>query len=389
MTLRNSYKLLILSGLIIFIFALVLNFSACETRDRVIKIGNQTVLSGEYRALGLDQNISASIAVSELCPVEIGGFSYKIDLISRDDEGDPEKAFLVAQELVEQDVSAVIGSAFNGTTKVSIPVYEEYNIPIVTPSAHGEELSRVGNNFFRMVINNQQRVENIASFLINQKPQKLIIIDNRSEYSVNLVDYLVETLNNQNLEVSRRYSLDFASEGYDVITENLILDKPDLIFACVEYDQLANLVNKVREAGIEARFVTEELGMNDQISVLADAKNLEGLLAVIADPPSVARYTEEEKAVDFWRKYSSYVEKMDLEEDLNPGKYAPYSYDAVYIIINAMKKANSTLPEDFMDELKAISYDGVVGNIQFDSNGNRVSPPSTVFVFTNGLWARY
>ncbi|MGM0365117.1 MAG: branched-chain amino acid ABC transporter substrate-binding protein [Actinomycetota bacterium] len=389
MSFKKRDGFFVLFSLTFLIIALLLNLSACETRERVIKIGNQTILSGEYEAFGLDQKISAGIAVSELSPVEIGGFSYKINLISRDDEGDPEKAFLAAQELVEQDVAAVIGSAFNGTTRVSIPVYGEYNIPILTPSAHGEELSRVGDNFFRMVINNNQRVENIAGFLINQNPQKLVVIDNRSEYALNLVDYLGDVLNDRELEVYKRYSMDFNSEGYDILAENLVLDNPDMIFACMEYDQLAALIDKAREAGVDGRFVTEELGMNDQISVLADSKNLEGLLAVIADAPPVARYTDDKKAVDFWRKYNAYTAKMDMEEDINPGKYAPYTYDAVNIIISSMKKANSILPGDFMDELWGISYDGVVGHIEFDSNGNRIDPPSTVFVFTNGLWARY
>ncbi len=388
MKFNNCTRFFILFSSIIIIFVLMVNFSACETRERIIKIGNQAPMSGEYESLGLDQKISASIAVSELSPVEIGGFRYKIELISRDDEGDPERAFLTAQDLVEQDVAAVIGAAFNGTTKVSIPVYEEYNIPILSPSAHGEELSRAGNNFFRMVINNHQRVENIADFLISQNPQDLVIIDNRSEYSLNLSDYLMEILADRNFPVSRRYSMNFAEEGYDVLVENLLLDSPDLIFACVEYDQLASLIRNAREADINARFVTEEMGMSDQVSVLADQQYLEGLLAVIAEPPSIARYTEDRKAVDFWRKYTNYTSRMDIEEEISPGMYAPYSYDAVNIIINAMKRANSVNPIDVLGELREISYDGVVGHIEFDSNGDRLEPPSTVFVFSKGVWTR-
>ncbi|MDZ7837204.1 MAG: branched-chain amino acid ABC transporter substrate-binding protein [Actinomycetota bacterium] len=358
--------------------------------ERVIKIGNQAALSGDYEVLGFDQTVSASIAVAELSPVEIGGFTYKIDLVSKDDQGDPEKAFLVAQELAELDVSAVIGSTFNGTTKVSIPVYQEYRIPLITAYAQGDDLSGLGDNFFRMVISNQQRVENIANVLVNQlKPEKLILIDNRSEYSANLVDYLAQLLREQGVEITRRYSIDFSTEGYEIIAENLLLDKPDYIFACTEYDQLASLITKAREAGIDSSFVTDELAMDDQISVLADPEVLEGLIAIVSEPPTIARFTENKKAVDFWYKYTDYAETMDNELATEPGKYAPYAYDAVNIVIAAMKKANSIMPMDYMDELKSISYDGVVGHIEFGDNGNRLDPASTLFKYTNGAWARY
>ncbi|MBU4292464.1 MAG: hypothetical protein KJ770_00235 [Actinobacteria bacterium] len=72
-----------------------------------------------------------------------------------------------------------------------------------------------------------------------------------------------------------------------------------------------------------------------------------------------------------------------------PGPYAPYSYDSLYLIIEAMKRSNSILPEYFMEELKKTSYDGIVGNIKFNSNGDRVDPPSTIFIMKNGDWVRY
>ena len=131
-----------------------------------------------------------------------------------------------------------------------------------------------------------------------------------------------------------------------------MLDTPDYIFCCAEYDQLANLITKDREASINSVFVTDEVAMDDQIGVLASSENLEGLIAVVSDPPSIARFTEDKKAIDFWYKYTDYTETMEQELSKEPGRYAPYSYDAVQVLLAAMKKANSILPQDFMDELK-------------------------------------
>jgi ABC-type branched-subunit amino acid transport system substrate-binding protein len=129
------HKVVFLSASILLAFILLFNFSACESKEKVIKIGNQSVLSGEDKFYGEDQLISLSMAAAELSPVRIGGFDYTIELVTKDDEGNAEKAFLIAQEFVAENAVAVIGSTFNGTTKSSIPVYSELNIPFITPSA--------------------------------------------------------------------------------------------------------------------------------------------------------------------------------------------------------------------------------------------------------------
>jgi branched-chain amino acid transport system substrate-binding protein len=54
-----------------------------------------------------------------------------------------------------------------------------------------------------------------------------------------------------------------------------------------------------------------------------------------------------------------------------------------------MKETNSILFEDFSEGLKKISFEGVTGHIQFNSNGDRLDPESTVFIMKNGDWVRY
>lgn len=383
---RHIFVILFLLLVLLFSF----NFTACEPKERIIKIGNQAVLSGDYKFYGEDQFISIKLAAYELSPVRIGGFEYSIDVITKDDEGNVEKAYLVSKELIDEGALAVVGSTFNGTTKVSIPVYMEYNIPVISPSAQETELSRVGENFFRPIINNKQKIENIAFFIKDQvTPQKLVMLDNRSEYSSKLVDFLGEMLEDIEVVVLKRYSFDFISEDIDLLAENLLLDEPDAIFLCADYDEVSSFLSKIREIGITSTVITEELAMDERISLLTAKEDLEGLVAIVPEPPSLAKYSEDAKAVDFWRKYNDFVKKVESIDIEQPGPYASYSYDSVYILVDAMKKANSIIPDDFIKELRNISYDGVTGHIEFDSNGDRVNPPSTVFIVRDGSWVRY
>lgn len=385
-----KYSFFLLS--LIFILFSLFSFAACDNKEKVIKIGNQAVLSGEDSFYGRDQTVSMEIALSELSPVRVGGYDYRIELVTKDDEGNAEKAFLIAQEYVEENVSAVVGSTFSGTTKASLPVYAEYNIPLVTPSAQGLEIQSGYDNFYRMIINNSQKIENIANFLLEDiKPEKLILIDNTEEYSVKLVDHIIEIFESRKAAFAKRYSVSFDQEQYSVLAENILIDEPDAVFFCANYNEVALLLTKSRELGVTCGFFTEELGMDNGIIALASKEDIEGLIAIVPQPPQLAKYSEDKKAVEFWRKYNDRIKKSESEESnfTGPGLFAPYAYDAFYILVDAIKKANSASPEDFKDELKATSYDGVTGKIEFNSNGERIDPQSTFFIMKNGDWIRF
>ncbi len=382
-----------------FIF-LIINLPACDSKEKIIKIGNQAVFTGDDKFYGQDQTISLKLAASELSPVKIGGFEYKIEIINKDDEGNAEKAFLVAQEFTEERVTAVIGSVFNGTTKVSIPVYSDSNIPIISPSAQGEDIAIGFNNFYRMIINNSQKIENIEKFIYeNIKPTKLVLIDDNTEYGVKLIDHLIEIFKSKNVEFYKRYSVEYDDKEYATLAENLLIDEPDYVFFCGDYTSLSSLITKARQININCGFITEELCMNDNILSTTDKSYLEGLIAIVSAPPELARYSENKKTIEFYRKYNDYLDKIEDEQikselvkngvNNGPGPFAPYSYDALYVLIESMKKANSILYEDFSDFLKKTSFDGVTGHIEFNSNGDRLNPLSTVFLIKNGDWVRY
>ena len=225
--LNRTLRLFIMVLIVFILIYFLVNLGACETRERVIKIGNQAVLSGKYRSFGEDQMVSIKLASSKLSPVRIGGFDYEIEVVTKDDEGNPEKAFLAAQEMVNEEVACAIGSTFSGTTEVSVPVYEEYGIPVISPSAQKTEISKMGNTFFRIVMNNKQKIENIADFIKNEiKPQKLMLISNKEEDSIKLVDYLREVLSNYGIETPKPMSIKISEEDVTVIAENLLIEGP-------------------------------------------------------------------------------------------------------------------------------------------------------------------
>ena len=63
---------------------------------------------------------------------------------------------------------------------------------------------------------------------------------------------------------------------------------------------------------------------------------------------------------------------------------APYSYDAVMTLVDAMQKAGSADPAKYLPQLASIKHKGVTGNIAFDKNGDLIDGTLTLYTYRNG-----
>jgi ABC-type branched-subunit amino acid transport system substrate-binding protein len=76
---------------------------------------------------------------------------------------------------------------------------------------------------------------------------------------------------------------------------------------------------------------------------------------------------------DFKKKY-----KTDAPAE------APYSYDAVMVIADAMVKAGSADPKKYAKVLTGVgSFEGVTGKIAFDENAGSKTSPLTIYMHTS------
>jgi branched-chain amino acid transport system substrate-binding protein len=130
------------------------------------------------------------------------------------------------------------------------------------------------------------------------------------------------------------------------------------------------LLKQGRELGIKAVFSFGDGACTDKMKELAgDAA--EGLLCSQAGiPPQAAS----KKFLDAYKK----------KFNADPILYAPFTYDATNLLIEAMKKANSTDPKAYLPELQKISFSGSTGSIGFDDKGDRKDAEITIFTMKGG-----
>jgi branched-chain amino acid transport system substrate-binding protein len=64
--------------------------------------------------------------------------------------------------------------------------------------------------------------------------------------------------------------------------------------------------------------------------------------------------------------------------------YSPYTYDATFVLVDAMKRANSVDPKVYTKELPKTNYKGVTANIAFEPNGELKNAATTLYTYKDG-----
>jgi branched-chain amino acid transport system substrate-binding protein len=64
--------------------------------------------------------------------------------------------------------------------------------------------------------------------------------------------------------------------------------------------------------------------------------------------------------------------------------YSPFTYDATFVLVDAMKRADSTDPKVYTAKLIETNLKGVTSNIQFEPNGELKNAATTLYVYKDG-----
>lgn len=101
-----------------------------------LKLGLVGPLTGPSSDFGVPMANGVRLAVDEINAV--GGYLGRpLQLVVKDDKGDPETGRKVAQELLAEGVSATIGFCNTGVAMRALDVFQEGKVPLIVPCATG------------------------------------------------------------------------------------------------------------------------------------------------------------------------------------------------------------------------------------------------------------
>ncbi|WP_206950762.1 branched-chain amino acid ABC transporter substrate-binding protein [Trinickia acidisoli] len=331
--------------------------------DEIVKIGHVAPLTGQIAHLGKDNENGARLAVEEINKkgLVINGQKVTLQLDAQDDAADPRTATQVAQKLVDDHVVAVVGHLNSGTTIPASKIYSDAGIVQISPSATNPQYTLQGfKTTFRVVATDAQQGPALANYAAKQlKLKKVAIVDDATAYGQGLANEFEKTAKSLGMQVLSHDATNDKAVDFRAILTKIKGEGPDAIMYGGMDATGGPFAKQAKQLGIKAKILAGDGVCTDQLSTLAgDATD-----NIVCSEAGKSLEKMGDAGKNFEAKYQK---RFGVPIQI----YAPFTYDAVYIIVDAMKRANSTDPAKILAAMPSTNYNGVIGNVQFDEHGD-------------------
>ena len=341
----------------------------------IVKLGHVAPMTGPQAHLGKDNENGAVLAIEELNAqgMEIGGAKIKFELLAEDDQADPKQGSIVAQKLVDAKVNGVIGHLNSGTTIPASKLYADAGIPQISGSATNPKYTQQGfATAFRVMANDVQQGKVLGEFAAKQGIKTVAIVDDRSAYGQGLADEFKKAAEASGIKVvATEYTNDKATDFKAILTK-IKSKKAELVFYGGMDAQGGPMTKQMKELGIKAKFLGGDGVCTPEFMKLG-GEAAEGNYCSLPGMP-----------LEKLAKGPAFREKFNKKFGTEIQLYSPYVYDAVMVMADAMKRADSVESAKFLPEIGKTKYDGVTAMIEFDQLGDLKGGAISLYQYKGG-----
>ncbi|MFM0096110.1 branched-chain amino acid ABC transporter substrate-binding protein [Paraburkholderia nemoris] len=339
----------------------------------VILIGHAAPLTGQLAHMGKDSENAARLAIDEINnqhPV-IDGKAVRLQLDAQDDAADPRTGTQVAQKLVDDGVVAVVGDINSGVSIPASKIYNEASLVQISQGSTNPTYTLQGfKTTFRVVATDALQGPALARYAVDSMHAKRIaIVDDSTAYGQGLAQEFEKAAKARGaVIVTHEATTDKAVDFRAILTKIKGL-KPDAIMYGGSDATAGPLAKQAANLGITAKVLGGDGACTDNMTQLAG-----NAIGNVTCSEAGLALSKMPKGQDFDKRY---VARFKTPIDA----YAPFTYDAVYVIYDAMRRANSTDRSRILAAMPATSYDGVIGHIAFDPHGDLRDAAITIYQF--------
>ncbi len=337
-------------------FLLLFIQSAMADEIKLAVIGAKT---GSASVINLNMFKMARILVTDLN--QHGGIiGKKIDLIEIDNKSTSLGSKQAAKKAVKYGVTAVIGAMYSSHSLAMGPILQQAGIPMLSPASTTSQLTRIGDYIFRVCYTDSFQGRVMAEFARKQFDAKnvLVITNIESQYSIGLAKVFIKSFTKFGGE--NIWEEDYMDKITDLneITKKIEEKNPDLIFLPNHSIESSKIITHIRHSGINTIFLGGD-GMNNEMYHFVD-KEIDGNYYSNhwhQDVPNM--------------KNRKLIKKYESEFGVISQAIIPLTYDAIMVLIEAIKKTNSLNHSVIRNALaKTTGFEGATGTISFDQNGD-------------------
>ena len=352
----------------------LLTWSAAPTMAQDIVIGLNMVKSGVLKTVGEATETSVDIAVEEINAK--GGINgHKIKLVKYDTGSDPKQAATATQKVVQDDNAlAIIGPFSSAEAAVAFPVGERLGIVQIPNAASAPGLTGNFSYAWRLTADEGTQFTRLLNTLkaknIPLAKAEIMYVSDERVSNVSGTQFYPAILKAAGVTVGEPVAFQLKSFDLSPQVSQVLERKPDVVALAGTPDSAGKVIKELRRQGFKGRVIGSQI-FADPNSLELFGRDADGLLIVAGfwgDRNDATR--------SFVRKYAEENAKRGLTSKKSPHHTDAWAYDIVYLMKQAMEKANVTGDPAkvavertaIRDALKGIRFTGISGeNICFNA----------------------
>ncbi|MED5492828.1 MAG: branched-chain amino acid ABC transporter substrate-binding protein [Pseudomonadota bacterium] len=332
--------------------------STCALAADTIKIALAGPVTGPVAQYGDMQFIGAKMAIEQIN--KAGGVNgSQLEGVVFDDACDPKQAVAVANRIVNEGISFVVGHLCSSSTQPASDIYEEEGILMITAASTSPEITERGYQMiFRTIGLDSLQGPTAGNYIAQQvKPSKVAVIHDKQQYGEGIATAVRDVLTEAGIEVPVFEGITAGDKDFSALIAKLRQEGVDFVYYGGYHPELGLILRQAAEQGLDVGFMGPEGVGNTDISAIAGEAS-EGLLVTLP------------KAFDQDPANAHLVEAFQAKNEDPSGAFVFPAYAAVQVIADGIKLADSTDTEAVAEALRSNSFDTPTGTLAFDENGD-------------------
>ena len=303
-----------------------------------------------------------------------GVLGQKVKLLIMDDACDPKQAVAVANKAVSDGVVFVAGHFCSGSSIPASNVYTEEGILQISPASTNPKLTEEGGpNVFRVCGRDDQQGEVAGNFLADKfGGKKIAILHDKTAYGKGLADETRKQLRKRGVKDAMYEAYTAGEKDYSALISKMKKTGIDVFYLGGYHTEAGLMIRQAREQGYGVQLVSGDALVTNEFWDIT-GKAGEGTLMTFSPDP---RKNPVAKPV---------VDRF-LKEGYKPEGYTLYTYGAIQVWAQAVKKAGTTNTDKLIAVLRSTQFDTVLGKIGFDEKGDVTAPGYVFYEWSGGTY---
>lgn len=346
--------------------ALASLFAGCKKQDNsVIRVGHFGAMTGPTATFGTSTDEGMRLAMDEI-NAKGGVLGKKIDVVTEDDQSKPTEAVNAVEKLINRNkVVAVIGEVASSNSLAAAPVAQAAGIPMLSPASTNPKVTQTGDYIFRSCFIDPFQGGVMAKFAVKELHAKklAILYDVNSDYSLGLREFFTNEIKAQGGQIVTDEAYTQQDVDFRGQLTKIRNAAPDAIYVPGYYTQVGAICRQARELGLAVPLLGGD-GWDSDKTVEIGGEAVNG-----------SYFTNHYSAQEDRPEVKAFVDSYRKRYNKTPDAMAVLGYDALRLMVDAIRRAGSTDPVKLRDALAATKdFPGASGNITIDKDRNARKP---------------